>query len=55
MATFICKRSGNRVTFTNEVDIEAMRKEESYEEVKEEVIEKSKRETLKLRGKNGNV
>lgn len=31
--TFRCKQSGNTVSFTNESDIEMMRKEEGYEEV----------------------
>ena len=32
-ATFRCKRSGNTVTFSNENDIEGMRKHEGYDEV----------------------
>lgn len=40
--TFICKRSGNRVSFTNENDIAGLRKHEGYMEdiqnaVKEEI------------------
>lgn len=31
---FKCKRSGNTVSFTKEGDIDAMRKHEGYEEVK---------------------
>lgn len=34
--TFICKRSGNRVSFTRESDIAAMRKEPGYVEVEEQ-------------------
>lgn len=33
---FRCKRSGNKVAFTYESDIEQMRKHEGYEEVKED-------------------
>lgn len=33
---FRCKQSGNCVSFTNEADIESMRKEPHYEEVKDE-------------------
>lgn len=57
MVTFRCKRSGNLVSFTNENDIEGLRKHEGYEEVKDEKeIEEAseKREVLKLRPrKNG--
>lgn len=31
--TFICKRSGNRVSFVNENDIAGLRKHEGYTEV----------------------
>jgi hypothetical protein len=34
--TFLCKRSGNTVSFSNESDIEQMRKHEGYDEVKED-------------------
>lgn len=34
--TFRCKASGNKVSFTNENDIEHMRKEPQYEEMKDE-------------------
>jgi hypothetical protein len=33
--TFRCNRSGNTVSFTNENDIEGLRKHESYTEVKD--------------------
>lgn len=33
---FRCKRSGNRVGFTYESDIEKMRSHEGYEEIKED-------------------
>lgn len=36
MTTFVCKRSGNRVSFTLEHDIAAMRKESGYVEVEEQ-------------------
>lgn len=35
--TFRCKQSGNIVSFTNEQDINWMRKEASYEEVGDEI------------------
>lgn len=48
-AIFECKKSGNRVAFRNECDIESMRKEPGYFEVKEQsqqtalpVVEQSK-------------
>lgn len=34
---FRCKQSGNIVSFTNEQDIHWMRKEASYEEIKDEI------------------
>lgn len=33
--TFQCIRSGNRVSFTNENDIEGLRKHEGYREIKD--------------------
>jgi len=36
---FRCKKSGNSVFFVNEVDIESMRKETEYEEVKKVTAE----------------
>ena len=36
MATFVCIRSGNHVTFTRDGDIAAMRKEPGYRELVEE-------------------
>ena len=36
MATFVCIRSGNHVTFTREGDVAAMRKEPGYRELVEE-------------------
>ena len=59
MIQFRCKRSGNIISFTNEDDIEHMRKHEGYEEVKyethEEKVEETgkKRQVLKLRNKDG--
>jgi hypothetical protein len=35
IVTFRCKRSGNTVSFTNENDIEGLRKHEGYTEVKD--------------------
>jgi len=35
--TFRCKQSGNTVSFSSIDDIESMRKEDHYEEVKDEV------------------
>jgi hypothetical protein len=35
IVTFKCKRSGNTVSFTNENDIEGLRKHEGYTEVKD--------------------
>ena len=35
--TFRCKQSGNMVSFSSIDDIESMRKEDLYEEVKDEV------------------
>jgi hypothetical protein len=34
---FKCKASGNKLGFSNEDDIQAMRKEEGYEEIKDAV------------------
>lgn len=57
--TFRCKQSGNCVSFTNEVDIEAMRKEPHYEEVKDAVqIEKTNQAAaseVKKRGRPAKV
>ena len=36
MVTFRCKQSGNTVSFSDPADIESMRKEPHYEEVKHE-------------------
>jgi hypothetical protein len=33
--TFICKRSGNTISFTNENDIKGLREHEGYAEVKD--------------------
>lgn len=51
--TFICKRSGNKVSFSNENDIAGLRKHEGYIEdiqnaVKEE-IQAAPKEVLSLR------
>lgn len=46
MVRFRCKASGNFVTFLDEQSIEAMRREEGYEEVVE-VIEQVKQEAPK--------
>jgi hypothetical protein len=51
---FRCKRSGNTVSFTNESDIEQLRKHEGYEEIKQDSavpIEQPKTETKNLRGR----
>ena len=48
MATFQCKRSGNRVSFSNEDDIRGLRSHEGYTEVFDEsvkVVEETKFET----------
>lgn len=36
MATFVCIRSGNHVTFTRDAEIASMRKEPGYRELVEE-------------------
>lgn len=36
MATFVCIRSGNRVSFTRDAEIASMRKEPGYRELVEE-------------------
>jgi len=41
MVTFRCKQSGNTVSFSDPADIESMRKEQHYEEVKNESQETS--------------
>ena len=60
MVTFRCLQSGNKVSFTNETDIESMRKEPHYEEVKDEKTDATaheknaetvKTEILKRRGR----
>lgn len=38
MATFQCKRSGNRVSFSNEDDIRGLREHEGYVEVTDEPV-----------------
>ena len=38
MATFQCKRSGNRVSFSNEDDIRGLREHECYTEVFDEPV-----------------
>ena len=52
--TFVCKRSGNTVSFTNESDIEQLRKHEGYEEVKDKdsaVLVEQPSEPRKTRGR----
>ncbi len=54
--TFRCLRSGNTVSFTNENDIEGLRKHEGYKEVKDEEIQETSQATkevltLKKRGR----
>lgn len=44
MVTFKCKRSGNKVSFTNENDIAQLRKHEGYLEIKEVQDEEVKEE-----------
>lgn len=41
MAKFRCKVSGGIIEFHNEYDIEQIRKQDDYEEVKEEVVVKA--------------
>ena len=36
LVTFRCKQSGNTVSFSDAMDIETMRKEQHYEEIKHE-------------------
>ena len=52
---FSCKRSGNKVAFIYESDIEQMRKHEGYDEVKEDSavpsIEQPTDESIKKRGR----
>ncbi len=43
--TFRCKRSGNTVSFSNEDDIAALRKHESYTEVSPEQAQPTTPET----------
>lgn len=55
---FKCKRSGNLVSFTNENDIEQLRKHEGYSEVKQDEkvkVEKAPKEVLSLRKTKGSV
>jgi hypothetical protein len=62
VVTFICKRSGNTVSFTNENDIAGLRNHEGYTELKEqnettptekapETIKTPSKEVLKNRGR----
>ena len=44
MITFKCNLSGNTVSFEKEVDIQSMRKEEGYTEIKEPKNEEIKQE-----------
>ena len=46
MVTFRCKQSGNTVSFSAQEDIESMRKEEHYEEIKDGYEETRKEETV---------
>lgn len=60
MIAFRCKRSGNVIKVDSPDDIESMRKHEGYEEVKHGMQDEGqetaqKRQTLKLRSKNGNA
>ena len=54
---FKCKRSGNLVSFTNENDIEQLRKHEGYSEVKHEEVEvkKAPKEVLSLKKAKASV
>ena len=51
MAKFRCKASGGIVEFTNEYDIEQVRKQEDYEEVLEEVPPPPVKTTRKTKSK----
>jgi hypothetical protein len=60
LVTFRCKRSGNKVSFSNEGDIDGLRKHEGYEEIKDEAVvpdetveveETAPQEVLKRRGR----
>jgi hypothetical protein len=42
MVTFMCKRSGNKVSFTNENDIAGLRNHEGYTEVQNETTSTEK-------------
>jgi hypothetical protein len=44
MAKFKCKHTGNEVEFTQEYDIEEMRRHPEYEEVTEEVKTETKKQ-----------
>lgn len=49
--TFRCKQSGNFVSFTDPTDIETMRKEAHYEEVKDVVKVEEAVTEVKRRGR----
>ena len=54
MTSFKCKRSGNVISFSNPMDIESLRKSESYIEIKEiqnYADEKPIEKVLKKRGR----
>lgn len=54
MVTFQCRRSGNKISFTNENDIAQLRKHEGYLEVEvkdEEEVKEAAKEVLKKRGR----
>ncbi len=53
MVTFRCKQSGNTVSFSAQEDIESMRKEPHYEEVKNEFQETGKEETIQASDASG--
>ena len=51
MAKFRCKQSGGVMEFTNEYDIEQLRKQEDYEEIVEETPPPPVKTTRKTKSK----
>ena len=51
MAKFRCKASGGVMEFTNEYDIEQLRKQEDYEEIVEETPSPPVKKTRKTKSK----
>ena len=51
--TFRCKRSGNTVSFTSQIDIDSLRSHEGYEELKEEIT--NEKDSSSTNAKNANA